>query len=133
MAGVLEAGDIGLVRLRGVGVAGAIWTGRRWAVKVRDTLIIGPFPAIAAWRVGEGDRLSAFLAEASGAPFRFGDWDCALTVANWVEAATGRDPASSLRGRYATRLGWVRIVNRAGGMLPLFAGLARQAGLKRVA
>lgn len=130
----LAPGDIGLVRLAGLGTFGAIRTGRLWAVKARDPVTCAAFPAIAAWRVpgAAGADLAAFLREAAGAPFSFGAWDCALTVANWVERATGRDPAPELRGHYATRLGWLRLVNRAGGLAPLFADLARNAGLPRI-
>jgi len=53
-------------------------------------------------------------------------------LANWVRARTGRDPAAHLRGRYHTRLGWLRIANRAGGLTALVDDLARQAGLERM-
>lgn len=77
--------------------------------------------------------LGAFLREAAAAPFAYGDWDCALTLARWVERLTGIDPAPALRGRYRTRLGWVRIVNRAGGLVPLVGGLAEAAGMQPIA
>lgn len=45
------------------------------------------------------DKLSAFLAEAAGKPYRLGEWDCGLWLADWFVAATGLpDPASHLRG-----------------------------------
>ncbi len=137
----LVPGDIGLVRLKGLGTFGAIWTGRRWAVKAKDGIIIADFPTVAAWRFegwrrdwlsSDSDILPAFLATAAGHPFAFGGWDCALTVANWVELVTCTDPAAELRGRYATRIGWLRIVNRHGGLAPLFQRLARRAGLTRI-
>lgn len=74
--------------------------------------------------------LSAFLREAAAAPFAYGEWDCAITLARWIECATGRDPAPELRGRYATRFGWLRIVSRAGGLDALVGRLALAAGLK---
>lgn len=73
--------------------------------------------------------LTAFLVEMARQPFQYGEWDCALTLARWVEQLTGSDPAPELRGHYRTRLGWVRIVNAAGGLVPLVGGLAERAGL----
>lgn len=132
----LSAGDVGLVRLRHLGPTGAIWTGRRWAVKTTDGVMLAHWPLIAAWRVPASQKarahLPAFLAQAAGRPFVFGETDCAMTVADWVASATGRDPGATLRGRYRTRFGWLRLATRAGGMCPLFDGLARGAGLKRI-
>jgi hypothetical protein len=83
--------------------------------------------------VDRGAALTAFLRATAEGAFVFGQTDCSMTVANWVKAARGRDPGAPLRGRYSTRLGWVRIVNRAGGLLPVFSRLLRQAGLRRTA
>lgn len=45
------------------------------------------------------DKLAAFLAEAAGKPYRLGEWDCGLWLADWYVVATGKpDPASSYRG-----------------------------------
>lgn len=55
-----------------------------------------------------------------------------MTLANWLRDLTGEDPARDLRGRYHTRLGWVRIVKRAGGLAPLVGRLAEAAGMVRV-
>lgn len=76
--------------------------------------------------------LAAFLQRMAAEPFRYGEWDCALAVANWVREATGIDPAPRLRGRYRTERGWKRVAGRAGGLPALFARIARRAGLKRV-
>jgi hypothetical protein len=74
--------------------------------------------------------LTAFLRRAAGEPFRFGEWDCAMTLANWVREVSGEDPAPMLRGRYRTRLGWMRIVKREGGLVALVGALAFGAGMK---
>lgn len=74
-------------------------------------------------------HLTAFLDRAAGEPFRYGDWDCSMFVANWVELRTGQDPASALRGRYRTRLGWMRIVRKSGGLVALVERLALGVGL----
>jgi hypothetical protein len=73
--------------------------------------------------------LAPFLAEAMRAPHAFGQWDCAMLLANWAERLTGRDPAAELRGRYRTRLGWMRIVKRAGGLDTLVGRIAVAAGV----
>jgi hypothetical protein len=78
------------------------------------------------------DLLSAFLQRAAAEPFRFGEWDCCMTLANWLRELTGSDPAAHLRGRYASEFGWKRIVVRAGGLLPLVRGVVEGAGLRRV-
>lgn len=40
--------------------------------------------------------------------------DCALFVADWVEKATGTDPAADLRGTYASAFGAARQIARWG-------------------
>lgn len=77
--------------------------------------------------------LVEFLRDAAAAPFAYGEWDCAMTLANWLERQTGRDPAVELRRRYHTRRGWLRIVARAGGLVPLVGGLALAVGMREVA
>lgn len=74
-----------------------------------------------------------FLRQAAREPFVYGQWDCAMTVANWVREVMGSDPAPALRGSYRTRLGWMRIVKRAGGLPALVGGLAERAGMVRCA
>lgn len=41
--------------------------------------------------------------------------DCAMWVADWVEKATGTDPAANLRGTYASAFGAARQIARFGG------------------
>lgn len=81
---------------------------------------------------GPSSALSEFLMIAANSPHRFGEWDCAMTVANWVLFLTGEDPAADLRGRYRTRLGWMRIVRRDGGLVALVGRLAERAGMQAV-
>lgn len=80
---------------------------------------------------GRAKVLTQFLRSVAASEFKFSESDCSMTVANWVRQARGRDPGAGLRGRYATRIGWLRIANRAGGILPLFAGLLGGVGLRR--
>lgn len=138
-------GDVGLVDVAGVEFGahaatrmlfGAVRTpGARWAVKASDGLSAAPFRPVAAWRLpqeAEGNHLVAFLRGALDRPFVFGDCDCAMTVANWVREAAGSDPGADLRGRYRTRLGWMRIVKREGGMEAMFSARLDAAGLTRI-
>lgn len=76
--------------------------------------------------------LTSFLTQAAREPFQPGRWDCLMTLANWVDVATGRDPARDLRGRYRTVMGAARIVEASGGPLALVSRLARRSGLRRV-
>lgn len=74
--------------------------------------------------------LDAFLERMAATPFVDGKADCALTVADWVVAATGcDDPAHDLRGRYSTALGRERLLKRKGGLHAVMAGCAIRAGL----
>lgn len=75
-------------------------------------------------------ELDAFLEEAAATRFHDGTWDCALMVAAWVERVTGKDGATPWRGRYATRIGWMRILKRAGGIEAVIAQGTALAGLE---
>lgn len=45
------------------------------------------------------DALSEFLRQAAARPFRLGEFDCGLFLADWYMAKTGKpDPAAHLRG-----------------------------------
>jgi hypothetical protein len=60
-------------------------------------------------------RLIDFIEAASGRPFSWGSSDCCLFAADWVQDATGIDPAAGHRGRYRTEAGAARLLNRLGG------------------
>jgi hypothetical protein len=77
------------------------------------------------------DPLSRFINEAAERPFRWGDWDCLLWLADWVRANRGVDPAGDLRGRYSSMLGAARIVREAGGMVGLVDSRLKTASLAR--
>lgn len=83
--------------------------------------------------VNERQRLlAAFLCQAAAAPHQWGEWDCAMTVANWARVLTGTDPAPHLRGTYHGIIGWRHIVEEAGGLVPLFDGIATGIGAVRI-
>lgn len=76
--------------------------------------------------------LADFLRRASAEPFVYGEWDCAMFLANWVRTVTGNDPAAGLRGAYSGEAGWKRLVLREGGLRALVGSLARAAGLVEI-
>lgn len=73
--------------------------------------------------------LSAFVAEAERKRFQPGTWDCCLMVADWVRENTGIDGAEPWRGRYATRLGYLRHLKAGGGVEGVVSRGAGLAGL----
>lgn len=58
--------------------------------------------------------LAEYLAGKSGAVFAWGTCDCAMFAAGAIEAMTGVDPASELRGRYKSQTGAARVLKRSG-------------------
>lgn len=73
------------------------------------------------------DKLTQFILETSGEPWRFGHSDCAPWVARWVTRATGRRVPIPV---YDDIAGSVRVVREAGGLKPLFMDIADRVGLK---
>ena len=76
--------------------------------------------------------LVAFLREASAAPFAWGEWDCCMTLANWVRSVRGPDPADHLRGTYSDDAGWRKIVADQGGLIRVVEAVARRADMLRI-
>ncbi len=88
------------------------------------------------WRL----RLDAYLTSRLYMPFGWGVNDCALFAAGDVEALTGHDPASSLRG-HCSALQAARFVRGSGGLAaiataalghPVRADEARQGDIVRM-
>lgn len=61
-------------------------------------------------------RLHALLVQRQAQPFAWGSRDCALFVADAVQAVTGHDPAADLRGSYASCMQAWRTLARGGGL-----------------
>lgn len=74
--------------------------------------------------------LVAFFTDSAALPFVFGERDCALWVCDWIVRRRGIDPGAALRGRYRTKLGCARLVNRNGGLLALSSAHFAAAGLR---
>lgn len=61
-------------------------------------------------------ELQRHCARAVLEPFAFGRLDCSLWAADWILLRTGVDVAAAWRGTYATRLGYLRKLHKAGGL-----------------
>lgn len=59
------------------------------------------------------ERLESYMARPTP-PWSYGEFDCALDVANAVEAMTGTDLGADWRGKYKTRAGGLKLVRAAG-------------------
>lgn len=74
-------------------------------------------------------QLAAFLTEQAGKPFKLGECDCALWLADWVMRARGiPDPAADFRGRYATARGYLKLAGPE-GLRGMIARVAATVGL----
>lgn len=60
-----------------------------------------------------------------------GQWDCLLSVADWVERLTGEDPGAPWRGRYGGDRGAARLLRAQGGMVRMLAGGLEPLGWRR--
>lgn len=73
--------------------------------------------------------LERFMAAAEAKRFQPGTWDCCLMPADWVREVTGIDGAAPWRGRYATRMGYMRHLKAGGGVEGVMRRGAELAGL----
>ncbi len=62
------------------------------------------------WRM----KLAEYLHVVASRHFSWGEHDCALFAAGAIKAMTGHDFAAEFRGRYATSIGGLRILRKAG-------------------
>lgn len=72
--------------------------------------------------------LIAHLHRGMAEPFRRPDCDCCMWVADWVEAATGIDPAAAMRGAYHNAAGALRLERAWGGFLTMWKVCMALAG-----
>ncbi len=80
-----------------------------------------------------GDLQSRVIAAAFDILPRPFDWalqhDCCMDVSLVFRSVHGIHPMAVYEGRYSTELGAARILRRVGGLVSLWRGLARDAGL----
>lgn len=74
--------------------------------------------------------LPAYLREAGRRPFRWGELDCFLFVADWVERATGIDPAGEYRGAYTNMREGRNIIRDNGGPMRFAGELIGRSGCR---
>jgi hypothetical protein len=72
------------------------------------------------------ERLADLIARRVQAPFRWGQNDCGLFVADAVHTMTNWDPAASLRGTYASRRTAQAALARWGGLAGFVEACAAQ-------
>lgn len=77
------------------------------------------------------DRLSTYLSHAMVKPWRWGEFDCMLWVADWVKVCTGIEVAAEYRDRYTTAREARNLIKEAGGIVELMDLCVSRAGAKR--
>lgn len=76
------------------------------------------------------DALTDFLDRWEGERTRYGQQDCALWPAAWVQEVTGVDGGAPWRGRYSTEDECLALLEREGGLLAVMSQGARLVGLQ---
>jgi hypothetical protein len=74
--------------------------------------------------------LGAFMRRSFAQRFVWGECDCGLWASSWVKEKTGRDPAAPVRGRYKTKLGYIRYFARLGGLVGHFCEIMTREGFR---
>ena len=59
-------------------------------------------------------RLVEYIDEARNKEFQWGNHDCALWCARWVELITGKNHWNDWQGKYSTELGAARLMKKRG-------------------
>jgi hypothetical protein len=73
----------------------------------------------------------AYVDEIASKRWQWGECDCTMAVATWIERATGVDPLAQFRGTYSTPDEARAVVKRAGGFGPTIGRLFDEMGLER--
>lgn len=74
------------------------------------------------------EEIAAYIAATAPLAWVWGETDCTSWLAGWIAARTGRDVGADLRRRGRSKRAVARLVNGAGGLVTLCAGLMREAG-----
>ena len=75
--------------------------------------------------------LTLYVEELAAARWAWGECDCTLAVASWIERLHGIDPAKLFRGTYHTAEEARALVKRKGGFMPWIGMLLDRMGLER--
>ncbi|PNG26999.1 hypothetical protein CR492_04665 [Methylocella silvestris] len=73
--------------------------------------------------------LEDYLRAAAARPFRWGECDCCLFVADWIKAVHGFDVANGWRGAYSDERGARRALVMSGGLVRLMSLRMQAHGL----
>lgn len=60
--------------------------------------------------------LAEFVQSHIHSPFEWGKNDCCLFACDWINLATGIDPAANIRGKYDSALSAARVLGEFGGV-----------------
>lgn len=77
--------------------------------------------------------LGSFLADWCRRPWQWGERDCLLFLADWIERKRGVDLGAPWRGTYSTSGGARQAIRAAGGMESLLSDAFGRAGLRKAA
>lgn len=77
-------------------------------------------------------ELAAFVAAHAAKRWQPGQVDCLLTLADWFVWRGFPDAAAHLRGAYHDEAGFQKLIDDAGGAVPLVGGCARSIRLSLV-
>lgn len=83
-------------------------------------------------RADADKRLPDYLSAVTARRWAWGECDCLIFLADWLERATGIDPAGEYRGGYDDERGARRVIQAAGGIFALVDRCAARAGLQDV-
>ncbi|MFT4129970.1 DUF6950 family protein [Labrys sp. (in: a-proteobacteria)] len=75
--------------------------------------------------------LLTFLNNLARRPFRWGECDCSLAIADWWQLNHGADPAPWLRGAYVDEAGCAALLAAHGHLPRLMRRIAAEAGAAR--
>lgn len=75
--------------------------------------------------------MPGYLDELSATPWTWGECDCTMAVATWIERIRGTDPLKHYRGIYHTAEEARETVKFVGGFLPAIGRYFDNAGLER--
>lgn len=65
-------------------------------------------------------------------PFEYGQMDCSMWAASWVQQQTGVDLATDWRGQYSTEAEYRRLLLAEGGIVRVVARAMKRLGAKRI-
>lgn len=75
--------------------------------------------------------LVEFLNEESKHPWQWGEYDCTMMIARWINLQTGKFPGESYRGIAKNGFGALRLLHKGGGLSTLAIKAANEVGLLR--